>query len=145
MEYLDKKFLLFSENSTEANLWSVNFNKVGLLESNLEFQSINIVTKLQDKSYAACVILTHKSLPRAIHRVLSAIRTNRLASLVPVAVIAPGASREEVNAYFESGANYVAYAKDSDLQVAAEICYILGNFLRLLNKYKMGRDNRFLR
>lgn len=144
MEHFDRKFLLFSEDSAEANAWSAYLQKAGVLESNLEMQNKNIVNKLQDKSYDACILLVGKSLPKFIHTILSAIKSNHLASLIPVVVVAPGSNLDEISEYYDNGANYVLHTQNRE-QGAKELCHILENLLVLLNKYLMGQDKRFLR
>jgi hypothetical protein len=144
MEQFNRKFLLFSENPTEANAWAVQLTKVGVLESNLEMHTVNIVAKLQDKSYDACIILVADSSPKLINTILANIRSNRLASLVPVVVIASVNGYEDVFEYYDNGANYVVRTQKRE-QGAKELCHILENLLILLDKYLMGQDKRFLR
>jgi cobalamin biosynthesis Co2+ chelatase CbiK len=144
MEYFDRKFLLFSEDSAEANAWTVQLTKAGVLESNLEMQNVNIVSKLQDKSFDACIILVGKSLPKLINTVLASIRSNRLASLLPVVVVASDHGYEDIFEYYDNGANYVVRNQKRD-QAAKELCHILENLLILLDRYVMGQDKRFLR
>jgi hypothetical protein len=144
MEHFDRKFLIFSEDSAEANAWIVQLTKAGVLESNLEMQTVNITSKLQDKSYDACIILVGKSPPKLINTVLANIKSNRMASLLPVVVIASGNGYEDIFEYYDNGANYVVRNQKRE-QGAKELCHILENLLVLLDKYLMGQDKRFLR
>jgi hypothetical protein len=144
MEYFNRKFLIFSEDSAEANAWLAQLQKAGVLESNLEMQKVNIVNKLQDKSYDACIILVGDSPAKFINTVLSAIKSNRLASLVPVVVVANNGYDEDIFEYYDNGANYVVH-NQKRAEGAKELCHILENLLILLDKYMMGQDKRFLR
>lgn len=144
MEHFNRKFLLYSEDSAEANEWIAYLHRAGVLESSLEMQNKNIVNKLQDKSYNACILLAGKSSFEFMNTILFAIKSNHLASLVPVVVVAPGSSPAEVYEYYDMGANYVLYTQNRP-QGAKELCHILENLLVLLDKYLMGQDKRFLR
>jgi hypothetical protein len=144
MDQFNRKLLIFSENSTEANAWVVQLTKAGVLESNLEMQNLNIVAKLQDKSYDACVILVGDSSPKLINTILAAIRSNRLASLLPIVVVTAGRGLEDIFDYYDNGANYVMQNPKRD-QGAKELCHILENILVLLDKYMLGQDKRYLR
>lgn len=144
MDQFNRKLLIFSESSAEANAWLVQLSKVGVLESNLEMQNLNIVAKLQDKSYDACIMLVGNSSPKLINTILAAIRSNRLASLVPVVVITSGKGFEDIFEYYDNGANYVMQSPKRE-QGAKELCHILENLLVLLDKYLLGQDKRYLR
>lgn len=144
MDLFDRKFLIFSEDPVEANAWIAQLTKTGVLETNLEMQNHNLVLKLQDKSYDACLIFVGQSSPKLINTILNAIRTNRLASLVPVVVVTPGNAFEDIFEYYDNGANYVMRNPKRD-QGAKELCHILENLLILLDKYLLGQDKRYLR
>ena len=144
MDLFDRKFLIFSEDPVEGNTWIAQLTKTGVLETNLEMQNHNLVLKLQDKSYDACIILVGQSTSKLINTVLTAIRSNRLASLVPVVVVTPGTGFEEIFEYYDNGANYVMRNPKRD-QGAKELCHILENLLVLLDKYLLGQDKRYLR
>ena len=144
MEPVDRKYLVYCPDSARSNFWTLQLTRAGILEANIEMQNINIIPKLQDKSYHACILIAPKEKDLKLETVLAAIRTNPLASLVPIVVIDQEAIEEKKIDYYENGANYVMNSKDYE-KGAREICYILGNLLDLVDKYKIGQDKRFLR
>ena len=144
MEQFNRKYLVYCPDSARSNFWTLQLNRAGVLETNMEMQNINIIPKLQDKTYDACILIAPREKNLKLATVLAAIRTNPLASLIPVIVIDQEAIEEDKVEYYESGANYVTNTRDYE-KGAREVCYILENLLSLLEKYKIGQDKRFLR
>lgn len=144
MEDFDYKILVYSSDSNRSTFWQAQLMKVGVLETNMEAQNINIVPKLQDKTYNACILIPSREREIKLESIMAAIRSNPLASLVPIFVIDQDADESSKLSYYENGANYVLTTKDH-AKGAVELCFIIENFLGLVSKYIIGQDRRFLR
>jgi hypothetical protein len=144
MDRFDRKYLVYCQDGARSNFWAAQLTKVGLLETVFEMQNVNIIPKLQDKTYDACILIAQnsKSLGARLSTVMASIRNNPLASLVPIVVIDQDAVEQDKVDYYENGANYVMNSRDYG-KGAVEICYILENLLNLVEKYRV--DKRFYR
>jgi hypothetical protein len=141
MEF-NRKILVLAHSEDEAEVLLKQFKRAGILDVQLETARTNVVPKLQDKSIEAIIVsmpLTFKE----CERIVTTIKGNRLASLVPMVIYAPGLVRAEIDQLYELGVNHVIHK--NDLPSLKESCQIIESLLALIGLYKVGNLERFTR
>jgi hypothetical protein len=141
MEF-NRKILVLAHSEDEAEILLKQFKRAGILDVQLETARTNVVPKLQDKSIEAIIVSMPLSF-KECERIVTTIKGNRLASLVPMVIYAPGLVRAEIDQLYELGVNHVIYK--NDLPSLKESCQIIESLLTLIGLYKVGNLERFTR
>ena len=137
------KILLASQDATETGLISKYFAAAGSDALEVETITTNIIPKLQDTTYDACII-NYNILKENTARLIVNMRANVLANQVPVIVVVPqGTDLEwtQVEALYDLGVNFVTLLTSP--KKANEVLHIIKSLLDFKQKFTAGRERLY--
>jgi len=133
LETFTYKILLVARNLSDAGIINKYFLAAGGLEMDIESIPSGVVSKLQDKSYQACIVYVDEDFPAPL-QLVKAVRNNSGSSKIPLLIITDE-PWSQVTEYYDEGASFVAW-DELDADLANECLHIIDAIIRFVERFR---------